>query len=882
MTTTTRVDKKTELISTESITYMRAITLSISASLLKPNTIMYAYFNGINVNRYFTQDGKSKGEPLITDSYGNISATFDVPAATFPTGEKLLVLQDSTTYTPPETVGATGVFAKGVFTSSGAFQKFQTTETTVNTLTVTVVKRINSVTNKVTQESAPTDPLAQSFFTYGISGGCFITSIDLYFQSKDELLPVWVEMREMINGYPSQNWISPYAVATMNSEDVNVSNDATAKTNFKFDKLIYLPQDKDFCFVIRSNSNKYNVWTSQMGEKSKETGNTVFEQPYAGTMFKSENNFTWTAEQNQDIKFTLYKAEFNVNKVADLKFHMSANPILMDSNSFMTIDGTTDTAYVYASFPFKHGLDLNSKINIACDVNGTYNGIPGNKLNGTFNIFEVKSEYICGFIVPGINATVTGNITTGGLLKDIQIDNKGSGYDETTPPMIEIVGVGTGATAEAVIKNGEIVDINVTNEGSGYTSPPNIVISGVVGSGASATAITDSKFIVSVNRIYHALNPSIAYANYQNTYIKAKLKTTLAAFEHGVSQSYTSGKEYDVELNNYNTFDNNLLLASRYNEVANMANNNSAELGIYLSSQNKNVSPIIDLSESRMYFNTNIINNQKPNEVITSTNPSGYVTQITLSNGGSGYTSIPDIIVYGNSSSSTEVKAGNFIVGKKYTIYKLGDTNFTSIGASANTLGVVFTATGVGSGTGVAFEGNAVVATCTITDGVVDSNIIIHNSGEGFYDDPKVLFLGGNPTSAAYARATISDYNSEKKPDFGNAASRYITKKQSLASVSSGINLIATAYSNANSSFDVYIKTSLTSSGINHDEQTWELLKCDVERNKSKSSKDYLEYEFYLNDMKNFDMFSLKFVLRTKTPWDPPIIDNYRTVILAS
>jgi hypothetical protein len=48
------------------------------------------------------------------------------------------------------------------------------------------------------------------------------------------------------------------------------------------------------------------------------------------------------------------------------------------------------------------------------------------------------------------------------------------------------------------------------------------------------------------------------------------------------------------------------------------------------------------------------------------------------------------------------VAAGLFIIGQQYKIATLGSTNFTLIGASANTLGVIFTATGVGAGTGTA------------------------------------------------------------------------------------------------------------------------------------------------------------------------------------
>jgi hypothetical protein len=60
--------------------------------------------------------------------------------------------------------------------------------------------------------------------------------------------------------------------------------------------------------------------------------------------------------------------------------------------------------------------------------------------------------------------------------------------------------------------------------------------------------------------------------------------------------------------------------------------------------------------------------------------------------------------------------AGAFTVGAQYKIVAVGSTDFTLIGASSNTIGVVFTATGVGTGSGtasivwVAFLGAADVA----------------------------------------------------------------------------------------------------------------------------------------------------------------------------
>jgi hypothetical protein len=55
--------------------------------------------------------------------------------------------------------------------------------------------------------------------------------------------------------------------------------------------------------------------------------------------------------------------------------------------------------------------------------------------------------------------------------------------------------------------------------------------------------------------------------------------------------------------------------------------------------------------------------------------------------------------VYRNNNT---IFAGSFIPGNKYSIRKVGDTDFTAIGAASNTVGTVFVATGAGTGTGAA------------------------------------------------------------------------------------------------------------------------------------------------------------------------------------
>jgi hypothetical protein len=56
--------------------------------------------------------------------------------------------------------------------------------------------------------------------------------------------------------------------------------------------------------------------------------------------------------------------------------------------------------------------------------------------------------------------------------------------------------------------------------------------------------------------------------------------------------------------------------------------------------------------------------------------------------------------IYPILSSSNTFDADEIISGRDYTILTVGDTDFTAIGAASNTVGVQFTATGVGSGSG--------------------------------------------------------------------------------------------------------------------------------------------------------------------------------------
>jgi len=85
------------------------------------------------------------------------------------------------------------------------------------------------------------------------------------------------------------------------------------------------------------------------------------------------------------------------------------------------------------------------------------------------------------------------------------------------------------------------------------------------------------------------------------------------------------------------------------------------------------------------------------------------------------------------SLSTTTVNAGSFVVGTTYTILVVGSTNFVSIGASANTVGVTFVATGAGSGSGTATLNTNIVPFTQAGKSDIDTFLRIHKTYQPFY-----------------------------------------------------------------------------------------------------------------------------------------------------
>lgn len=747
---TTLTSSTRDLVSRNTIAFIRPQTLRLTAKGVRPNSKLFVFFDRVLVNHLVTPSGGVEGGNLISNGSGFAQFNLRIPAGVFNVGRRDIVVTDVDNLDTLNVVGNTGGSASATFTTMGIEEIYQTT---ITNTTVRVEEVVRTTDVYVTLPAPPpvriprvvwpmpelSDPLAQSFFTYGVEGGCFLTSIELWFFSKDPSIPVSVEIREMVNGYPSSRPQSdPAYIAWKSAADINVSTNASVSTKFVFPQPAYLEQDRDYCFVVHSNSNKYNIFTSKMGEKSYETGQTIFEQPFVGSLFKSENKITWTAEQLEDIKFKLNIAQFTTGS-SNLSFVGSANSMQLKGSSFSTTSGSN---IVTVTSPVQHGFRVNDQVSILTSTTAAtnYNGYTGSALNGNFGI-TIIDDYKFSFAAAAGTATSTGTIDSCGYVQKVAIENGGSGYSSTTLPTITISAPPTGylgsalATATAVVTNGAITDVVVTNPGIGYTAPPTVTVTSGSGSNAKLKAVIDATFTVAMNKPAHRIVPSITHSLYKDTRIDSVLNIA------GTDSTLDAYNDFDIGTA-FNTSTTNLVM-SRRNEALQRYGEESVKLDVTLTTTNPNVSPVINLAAR------------------------------------------PTLGIYANT---------------------------------------------------------------------------INNQADEDIDNP--------------------DVNTEVLNDVGTAYSRYITKPINLSDVSTGVRVLVDLYSTRDTSVDWYIKTSLSGGVVQHKDAKWQLLKCDVERNKSSSPNSFHEYTFYLDDMAPFDTYNLKCVMRSVNPAIVPLVNRYRVIVI--
>ena len=401
---------------------------------------------------------------LITDISATLIGSFFVPDPTsaanprFTTGQKVLTLIND----PNNDLSNAQTLASEKFTSSGTIETIQENiisirNARIQTRTVQPESRPvdrlvssqvvgSQLINTVARADANIiwyDPLAQSFLVEDKTG-IFITKCDIFFQQKDDMgMPVTLQIRTMKGGYPTTN-ILPFSEVVLNPEDVNVSADGSVPTTFEFKAPVYLEGETEYAICVAAISTKYRVYISRVGENDLITQAFVAQQPYLGSLFKSQNASTWEPSQWEDLKFVLYRADFD--QTGSVEFY---NPKLtLGNNQVATL--------------LPNSISLNSK-KVRVGLGST---LQDSNLTFGNTVLQANSNASGNYVGNAGIATGTLNIINSGIGYTPALGAGARTYSNVT--LVNVTGSGANATADITISNGIAVGATIANAGFGY------------------------------------------------------------------------------------------------------------------------------------------------------------------------------------------------------------------------------------------------------------------------------------------------------------------------------------------------------------------------------------------------------------------------------
>lgn len=460
--------------------FIRSREVEFEGKAFMPGARLYAFFDDVDVNADCAPDGGNFGDPLICDAKGSIRGVFLIPnrdGKRFKTGDRKFRLTTSPTnqtFPPPAS------WADAKYTARGYIDtKQETTYSTrlYKTETQSVSRNLGPIemSDSTTrfEIQCPRDPVAQSFFVYE-QNGCFITDVDIFFYSKDEVAPVILQIRPLDEGGNPSNKVLPFGEVVKDAEEVIVnvvdlvqgtltvtgeggpwdSNnqiqnksgttiisgvpislstnppDDMIPTRFTFESPIYLAPNTSYCIVLIADSIKYNVWIAQSGpdvtgrdgvpafrdpgeaNQNIGTSDPISKDPYIqGVYFKSQNGISWTADQTIDLKFSVRKAVFDTSINGEVDFVNFELPTRrLPLDPIETLSGSSKIRVLHPNHGMPGGTPK-SRVVLSGVAGGT-NGIPLAVLNDAdgHELESVELDYYIIDLGAGNEANATGRV----------------------------------------------------------------------------------------------------------------------------------------------------------------------------------------------------------------------------------------------------------------------------------------------------------------------------------------------------------------------------------------------------------------------------------------------------------------------------------------
>ena len=395
---------------------------------------------------------------LKSDASGQLCGIFTIPSSDsskFRSGQRLFRLIDNST----NTLNNTDSVAEVTYTSQGIMDD---PENYVVSTRLPLTKRSNicdalSVSKDVFSRELNAinrcldwkDPLSQTFIVDSASNrnGIFLKSLDLFFKTKDDTLPVMVEIRPTVNGYPSTSNVIPFSEVILNPSQVTVSTGpdpettSSKNTRFSFDAPVYLSPG-EYAIVVKTNSSNYELWEGVIGESRLSTMGVqnnqlekIAKQPLVGHLYSSHNSGTWEQLNNESLMFRLNKCQFktSTDSTATLTVSLPTQSKSIDLFKFNASMLKNFTSSENPSFSYTIGSDsavnFHENRNIELPLSKTVGGSTTFKITST--IPSSASTDTC----PVIDMERVSLITVKNIIdsveydvSDLSIESGGSGY----------------------------------------------------------------------------------------------------------------------------------------------------------------------------------------------------------------------------------------------------------------------------------------------------------------------------------------------------------------------------------------------------------------------------------------------------------------------
>jgi len=635
-------------------TFIRAKDISFTAKGMKPDTRIYPFFDGVDISAYVTPTGSTAGAALTTNAVGTATGVFALPTSTvdanprWRVGTRTFRLTSSSTNSKVE--GLVTTSAESDYTAKGLVQTVQgtvisTREARVQRVTATDTDQITgAIGTRVVRETRGgwSDPVCQSFLVDQVDG-IYVTSIEVFFASKSSTIPVTTQIRTMVNGYPTTT-VVPFAEVTVDAADISTSTDASTATKFTFPSPVFLQNGIEYAFCVLSNTDEYTMYTSRLGQTTLDGARLISQQPYLGSMFKSQNASTWTADQNEDVKFKINRASFTTNTSGTVHLVNDELPTkTLRLNPITTITGTlneglddSETEIDVVStkqFPTSGTILIDSE-------QMTYTGKTATSLTG---------------VTRGANSTTEATHTSGATIGTtaLRVTHRNHGMHGTSNN-VTIAGIASGTY------NG----VASTNINGTYTSISDIKMHSYVITAQNsdfATALGDvggATVTATRNILYDVIQPVAGVIQPPNTTIGATLRATTGKTLEGTETEFTLTTASDkvaVELNEDYYFTGPKLVASAINETNEMSGGKSLNLDITIDSTAENLSPVVDTTR----LSTHLIRNHLYNPV-EGTTPD-FVADTAKSGGSSSAKYVTRPVKLINDSTALDIRLSAYV-----------------------------------------------------------------------------------------------------------------------------------------------------------------------------------------------------------------------------